>query len=54
MSGSTFALIELLLVFGLLVGLGVWDMRALKRDRERTRERERRRAEDAGDGGPDR
>jgi hypothetical protein len=38
-SGSLLGLIELLLVFGLVVAFGVWQLRSLRRD-ERGRERQ--------------
>lgn len=34
MDGQTLILIELLLVFGLVFGWGVWELRKLRRERE--------------------
>jgi hypothetical protein len=38
LSGSVLGLIELLLVFGLVVGFGVWQLRSLRRDQDDTHE----------------
>lgn len=35
MSANTLALIELLLVFGIVFGLGLWELHKLNRDRRK-------------------
>jgi hypothetical protein len=35
LSGSTLVLLELLLVFGLVIGFGVWQLGSLERERRR-------------------
>jgi hypothetical protein len=48
MSGSTLGLIELILVFGLLLGFGFWQLYAVRRDQRRADEvASRRRDRDA-------
>lgn len=44
MSGSIFGLIELVLVFGLLLGFGAWQLYATRRDQRRADEEARRAA----------
>lgn len=48
MDGHTLGLIEMLLVFGLVVGWGFWELSSLRRARERTQ-----RALPPDDGRPD-
>ena len=50
MSANTFGLIELILVFGLLLGFGFWQLYATRRDQRRADEEAKRRA--AGPDGP--
>jgi cytochrome oxidase assembly protein ShyY1 len=45
MSSSALGLIELVLVFGLLLGFGLWQLYATRRDQRRADEQARREAE---------
>ncbi len=47
MSGSALGLIELILVFGLLLGFGVWQLYAVRRDQRRADEEGQRRRDEA-------
>lgn len=49
MSASTFGLIELVLVFGLLLGFGFWQLYIVRRDQRRADEKQRRRQNDGGE-----
>lgn len=45
MSGSALGLIELIVVFGLLLGFGLWQLYAVRRDQRRADEDARRQRE---------
>ena len=47
MDDHLFGLVELVLVFGVVMGWAWWDLRGLKRDRQRTAEREQARQRQA-------
>ncbi len=49
MSANAFGLIELILVFGLLLGFGVWQLYSVRRDQRRADEEARRRQRQGGD-----
>jgi hypothetical protein len=51
MSANSFGLIELLLVFGLLLGFGFWQLHAVRRDQRRA-DQEARRRKHGGDEPP--
>ena len=45
MDSSMFGLIELVLVFGIVLGLAVWELRSLRKTQARDREAEREEAQ---------
>jgi hypothetical protein len=48
MTANTFGLIELVLVFGLLLGFGFWQLYSVRRDQRRADEEARRRQQEGG------
>ncbi|MGE0329360.1 MAG: hypothetical protein AB7P37_01550 [Ramlibacter sp.] len=47
MDSSLFGLVELVLVFGIVLGLAVWELRSLRKSQARDREAERKEAAQA-------
>jgi hypothetical protein len=52
MSSNALGLIELILVFGLLLGFGLWQLYAVRRDQRRADEEARRRKSEEPPGRP--